>query len=447
MKTQFESHMKTISLFTIPLLYWIGACLSSHAAPVSTVTLEGPLDGPTVRVLVGRTEREKACGIDKQLAGLVLKMGKLVIETHDEGKPIEPGPMSADAALELTIHWPKPTKDAFEYEAKPPIQRPKVAATNPEALLPLLHDAIGDSLTQKSIELIKIKALEKSAVQQIELRFPAPRSGVSKARQIRITRRLAAGLLAQLEMIDPLSDVWPPGFPAHPVLCNYDAQGVGYHGSTLLERVVDETTLDFHVVSVCPEDIREGALDKAAGVMFPGGSGKGIATALRPEGVAIVRDFVASGGGYFGVCAGAYFAASGLDEYSGMMPLTHTQPWAKGRGMVKLDLTPEGIELLGAEFTHIDTRYNCGPVFTDLPLPAEDNPLTVLARFASPVTDAKGVTHNSMVGTPAILSTTWKKGRVMTISPHPEGHPEFNAMVARSIGWTLGQDSKSIHPR
>lgn len=439
--------MKTISSFSGSLLCGLAACLGSHAAPVSTVTLEGSVDGPTVRVLVGRTEREKACGIDKQLAGLVLKKGKLVIETHEEGEPIEPGPLSAGAALEITIHWPAPVKDSFEYEAKPPIQRPKVAATDPAGLLPLLHHAIGDSLTKKSIDLIKIAELEKSGGHQVELQFPAPRSGVSKARQFRITRRLAAGLLARMEMIDPLTEAWPPGFPAHPVLCNYDAQGVGYYGSTLLERVVDETTLDFHVVSVCPEDIREGALGKAAGVMFPGGSGKGIATALRPEGVAIVRDFVARGGGYFGVCAGAYFAASGLEEYAGMMPLTHTQPWAKGRGMVKLDLTPEGIALLGSEFNHIDTRYNCGPVFIDLPEPTEENPLTVLARFASPVTDEKGVTHDSMVGTPAILSTTWKKGRVMTISPHPEGHPEFNAMVARSIGWTLGRDSKSIHSR
>jgi glutamine amidotransferase-like uncharacterized protein len=198
---------------------------------------------------------------------------------------------------------------------------------------------------------------------------------------------------------------------------------------------------------VCGEDIRDGALDKAVGVMFPGGSGREIARALKPEGVAMVRDFVAKGKGFFGVCAGAYFASSGLEEYTGMMHLKHHQPWAKGRAKLKLELTDEGKKLLGGEFSSIETGYNCGPVFTDITGPPEGGdhqPVTVLANFASPATDSTGVTHESMVGTPAILSTIWKSGRVMTISPHPEGHREFNVMVARCIGWSIGRDTMAI---
>ncbi len=183
------------------------------------------------------------------------------------------------------------------------------------------------------------------------------------------------------------------------------------------------------------------------GVMFPGGSGKVIASALHPAGIEKVRDYVAAGHGYYGVCAGAYLAASGLPEYTGMMHLKHDQPWAKGKGMVKLDLTPAGVELLGAEFTHIDTRYNCGPVFPDLtdpPAGDDHKPVTVLASFASAATDDKGVTHDSMIGTAAILSTTWGKGRVVTCSPHPESHPEFNTMVARLIALSLGKDPKKV---
>ena len=292
-----------------------------------------------------------------------------------------------------------------------------------------------------------MKPLEKAKGDKIEIRFPAPQSGVSKARQFRISRRFAADLLAGLGMIEPSTSVWPTNFPPRPMVCNYDAEGVGYSGSTLLERAVDETNLDVEVASVCPEDIRDGALDKAVGVLFPGGSGKGIATALHPEGVQKVRDYVAAGHGYYGVCAGAYLAGSGLPEYTGMMHLKHDQPWAKGKSMVKLDLSPEGIELLGAEFTHIDTRYNCGPVFPDLtdpPAGDEHKPVKVLARFASAATDAKGVKHDSMIGAAAILSTTWKKGRIVTCSPHPESHPEFNALVARLIGLSLGKDPKKI---
>ncbi len=427
----------------------------ARAAPVSTVTLTGTREGPVVRMMIARTEREKVIGIDQQLAGMKLNKGKLIIETHDKDKPIVAGDLPAGVTLDWDVRviWPKDVKDDFQYEAKPSPQQPLVTASNPDQALGWLRTAIGDSFSSEQLEQVRVSELdvsESSATQRLDIAFPAPRSGVSKSRQFRITRRLAAGMLEEFGMINTPTSVWPPGFPSKPFVCNYDAEGVGYYGSTLLDRVVDGTTLDFEVIPVCPEDIREGALEKAAGVMFPGGSGREISRALRPEGVQIVREFVAGGGGFFGVCAGAYFAASGLEEYAGMMHLKHTQPWAKGKGTVKLELTPEGKSLLGREFSSIETRYNCGPVFAEIldpPAGTDHQPVQVLARFASAVTDADGVTHDSMIGTGAILSTTWKKGRVMTISPHPEGHPEFNAMVARCIGWALGVDTKKIKAR
>lgn len=432
-----------------------------NAAPVKSVTLKGKEAGPTVRVIVGRVEREKAAGLDEQLAGLAIKKGQVIIETHKQGEPVEPGEMPGGKApdLEISVLWPsdvedKKTEETEDGEKKViTIQRPRLTSTDPEGMMPILETAIGDSLSEKSVDLIKTKAVEpkkNGAAHTVTLNFPSPRSRVSKARQFRISRRFAADLLAKQGISEPLTGVWPPNFPSSPTVCNYDAEGVGYYGSTLLERAVDETTLDVQVVSVCPEDIREGALDKAVGVFFPGGSGKGIATALKPEGVGKVKDFIAAGHGYYGVCAGAYLAASGLKEYTAMIPLVHNQPWARGKGMIKMDLTPEGVDVVGKEFANIDTRYNCGPVFLDFPGASEQDPktpITVLARFASPATDAKGVTHQDMVGTPSVISTTYKKGRVMICSPHPESHTEFNALVARLMGWSLGIDTKSIMPR
>lgn len=441
-------HFPRLALSLWPLFLLVLLSLSGflHAAPVKSVTLKGAEPGPVVRILVGRMEREKACGIGEQFAGFTLKKGSLIIETHLEGQPLEPAPTDAAPDLELALLWPKNVRDAADEKSKPPIQRPKVASSDPAKTLPLLKVAIGDSLSEKAVSLIQVSPLEAKN-HRVEIRFPAPRSGVSKARQFRISRRFAANLLSEMGLIEPLSGPWPPEFPVKPTVCNYDAEGVGYYGSTLLERAIDETTLDMQVVPVCPEDIREGALDKTTGILFPGGSGKAIATALRPEGITKVRDFVGGGRGYYGVCAGAYLAASGLKEYTGMIPLKHTQPWAKGKGMVKLDLTPEGVALMGSEFSKIDTRYNCGPVFADVPAPSGDHPITVLARFASPATDSKGVTHNDMVGTPAVLSTHWKNGRVMIVSPHPESHSEFNVMVARLIAWSLRMDPAPVTPR
>jgi hypothetical protein len=227
-------------------------------------------------------------------------------------------------------------------------------------------------------------------------------------------------------------------------LALYDADGTGYYGSTLLGRAAAETTLDARTVPVCGEDIREGILDRCIGVLFPGGSGKAIAKALHPDGVERVRDFVARGGGYFGVCAGAYFAGAGLPEYAGMIPLRYDEPWEKGHSSLKVNLTPEGASLLGEEFQHIETNYHCGPVYKDLAPNGQPAPVTVLARFDSPATDARGVVHQEMVGAPAILCMEWQKGRVMIISPHPEAQAKLYPLVARAIGWTIGQESRSV---
>jgi hypothetical protein len=52
-----------------------------------------------------------------------------------------------------------------------------------------------------------------------------------------------------------------------------------------------------------------------------------------------------------------------------------------------------------------------------------------------------------MVGTPAILSMSFQKGRIMIISPHPEGDPKLYPLVARAIGWTIGKDPQAIAAR
>jgi len=420
------------------------------AAPVKTRVVTGAEAGPAVRVIVGRTEREKAYGLDDQLAAFTLTKGSLIVETHELNKAIEPGLLAEGTTLawDIVVSWPTPAADASK-----PGQEPIVTSTAPAKAMTLLRSAIGDSFDEETMTRVAVGPLsggETATPGRIVMELPKPQSGISKARQYRYTRRLAAGLLVDLDMMDPYPGAWPPAFPAEPTLSLYDAQGVGYSGSTLLERVVNESTIPVRVVPVCGEDVRDGALDRSVGILIPGGSGKGVATAMRPEGVENVREFVARGGGYFGVCAGAYFAASGLPEYTGMMNLKHNQPWAKGKANLDIALTEEGKALLGEEFAQFDTNYNNGPVFPEILPPQEGAPhapITVLATFASAATDTKGVTHEGMVGTPAIASTTWGNGRVMMISPHPEARRKYNAMVARAMAWTLGMDTATIMAR
>src|SRR5690606_8853243 len=105
---------------------------------------------------------------------------------------------------------------------------------------------------------------------------------------------------------------------------------------------------------VCGEDIRDGALAAADVLIFPGGSGRGIGNGIQEKGREEVLNFIRNGGGYLGVCAGAYFAASGSDVYLHAIELKHSQPWPRGRGLIEIELTPEGQKLLGADKTVLE---------------------------------------------------------------------------------------------
>lgn len=199
-----------------------------------------------------------------------------------------------------------------------------------------------------------------------------------------------------------------------------------------------------------PSDL-DGALIGARAVMFPGGSGRGIANALHPEGVEIVRAFVREGGGFVGICAGAFLAGTGLDEYARLHHLTPHRPWAKGRAILRLELTPEGVDIMGPEFQSIATNYNNGPVLSEITPPppdAQHGPLVVLSTFATLPPPRRGQSFDEpMTGSAAILAFRYGKGRVLTISPHPEGRRSLNTMVARCIGWTIHVERDSIHAR
>jgi len=80
---------------------------------------------------------------------------------------------------------------------------------------------------------------------------------------------------------------------------------------------------------VTPADIRASALGRFDVVVFPGGSGKKQGAALDEEGRRAVRDFVRGGGGFVGICAGAFFSTTTHDVYLALVNAkTNTRPGA-----------------------------------------------------------------------------------------------------------------------
>lgn len=425
------------------------SCSLLHAAPLETRSIEGKEPGPTVRIMVGRTERNKTLGLDKQLAGFSLTRGRLIIETHATGKPIEPG-FSSEAAPDWQVMFlwsEKPAGMKFSKSGTPLSQLPRVASTSPVEVADWLKRATGNYFSSKALASHQIASLDNPSVRKIEFEYVEPRTGAIRSRQMRISRRFVANLLVSAGMMEPTTKPLPPGVDRSKILCLYDAEGTGFAGGLRLERIVDDTTLDFVVLPVCGEDIREGILDGTRGFIIPGGGAASIARALRPDGVKRVSKFVETGGAYIGVCAGAYFPTSGLSSYAAMSHLKSSSPWQKGSAHLKVELTPKGEELLGSEFKSFTTRYNNGPVFPDIGPPppgAAQQAVVPLALFKEASVDRKNFKHEIMIDTPAILATEWGRGRLLTISPHPESHEELTAMVARCYGWALGIPKEQI---
>jgi len=228
----------------------------------------------------------------------------------------------------------------------------------------------------------------------------------------------------------------------------YDSGGVGGSGPRNLQEVM-KTIPRSLTWRVGPSDIREGALSHFDVVIFPGGSGSKQAAALGIEGRRQVCTFVERGGGFVGICAGAYLAAANYKwslkicnyktfcEAREIPGVGRKSMWYRGpSSTVEMELTSEGRRILGDRAASFPVRYHNGPIVS--PAGIDGLPgYQVLAWFRSEVAHydpQKG----TMVNTPAIITGAFGKGRVLSISPHPESSKDLRSMVARGIRWVSG---------
>lgn len=169
-------------------------------------------------------------------------------------------------------------------------------------------------------------------------------------------------------------------------------------------------------------------------VIFSGGSGSGQSKAIGEAGRKNVREFVERGGGYLGICAGAYLACAGFDWGLGILNArTVSNKWQRGRAMVQMQLTEEGQGMFGKVGEPFTIRYANGPIIK--PLGREDlPPYRVAALFRSEVAN-NGTPAGVMVNSPAAVYATFGKGRVFTISPHAEDTAGLENFVPRALAW------------
>ena len=263
-----------------------------------------------------------------------------------------------------------------------------------------------------------------------------------RARQHRL---MVHALLTHLQMVDGTSQVLLMAKTDALRVAVYDAGGVGSNGPRALDRVLLEmpTTVARRVGA---EDIRDGVLKQFDVAIFPGGSGSKQASALNARGRAAVQAFVNRGGGYVGICAGSYLAAANYSwslgisnhktfcETIDLPDIGRKSMWYRGpSATVKMELTKAGREILGDRNGVFQVRYQNGPIMSPMGVKGL-GAFRTLAIFRSEVV-RYGPQKGTMVNTPAIIAGEYGKGRVLSISPHPESSAKLYSLVANGIRW------------
>lgn len=193
----------------------------------------------------------------------------------------------------------------------------------------------------------------------------------------------------------------------------------------------------FAATRITSQEIREGGLAGYDVLIMPGGSGSKQAERLEKAGREKIREFVKSGGGYVGICAGSYLASSHYDWSLGLINarVWDRAHWDRGGGEVCLRMTDPGMDLLGLGGS-VPVHYNQGPLL----VPDDESDLPgyqVLATFETEVA-TKGAQPGSMTGTHAIIRSTFGQGRVICYSPHPEVTDGPNGLIAAGVAWAGG---------
>ncbi|MEQ1850259.1 MAG: BPL-N domain-containing protein [Chthoniobacteraceae bacterium] len=175
-------------------------------------------------------------------------------------------------------------------------------------------------------------------------------------------------------------------------------------------------------------------------VVFSGGSGSAQAEAIGEAGRNNVREYVRGGGGYVGICAGAYLACSNFKWGLGILNAgTVSSKWQRGHAFVDSEITDDGRKLLGDVKGTFKVRYHNGPIIK--PAERTDVPAyTPVAFFRSEIAEY-GSPVGVMVNSPSQALGTFGKGRVFISSPHPENTPGLEHFIPRAALWAGGMDA------
>jgi glutamine amidotransferase-like uncharacterized protein len=193
----------------------------------------------------------------------------------------------------------------------------------------------------------------------------------------------------------------------------YVGRGSWTAGKEHLKMFFNET--DFSYVSLTKDDILNGQLEKSGieVLVMPGGQSWKYLEDLGDKGGEVIRNFVANGKGYMGICAGAFYAVSRREGGASTGPYGIGLLEGTGYDGTSLGVSPfkEGMlnfDMFLSGFKNVFSIILVwGPAFIYTEQEAQKKNIEVIARFQE-------------INKPSMIKFNYGKGRVFLSGPHPE---------------------------
>ena len=424
---------------------------------------EGLLRGPTVLVL-GVDGVSGECGrlAVRQIAGWPVRAGRLLLA------PIYSGLQGVDQS-----GIPTPDKEVFDRSVSD--LKKLVSKYSPQWVIVLREDydtqvevpsaqgkTIRTSAAGKALGQQVIRALHKTddlqwsldsaiGVRQSSLASAAiwmtvttsaidPRQDQRPARRIRQHRIAVHAALTQLEMLGDTTSVdqllpvrtTTAKKPGAIRIAIYDDEGSvsssGHDPLWIMHSLQHHS--DMRLELITRQEIDAGVLGAFDVLVIGGGKSNTQGRELGAQRREAIRQFLRSGGGYVGICAGGFLACSERDVELQLIEAEHDG--TSGSGIVTLDI---GRTEKSQVVEKHKTKFSGGPIFHSLGSSVE-----VWATYETDlrVDDQK---TNRLKGTPAVIAVTYGKGRVVAFSPHCERPPGPQELFWRAIRWSAGRSA------
>lgn len=174
--------------------------------------------------------------------------------------------------------------------------------------------------------------------------------------------------------------------------------------------------MGYAVESVKAETINNGGLDNFSILCIPGGDMYQYAQDISSGGKENIRNFIRNGGGYIGICGGAYFASEKVVWQGNQLPMTPLELFpgtAEGPSdeiapypayaMCEVNIVGPTHPITQSEPDSAWMLYYWGPML----IPSENADVAILGKYES-------------VDQPAMLAFDYGFGRVFLIGTHPE---------------------------